>query len=107
MSEIKSLFKNCDLYGVLGLDKDCTNEQIRKSYLKLSLRLHPDKNTNLDEASKKLKEEEFKYVKLVYTFLVGNRTKYDQKCKKREQIKRRQEKEERLKKVFNLFIFIF
>ena len=99
MSQIKDLFKNNNLYGVLGLDKDCTNEQIRKSYLKLSLNLHPDKNSGLDEQAKKLKEEEFKYVKLVYTFLINNRKGYDQKCKIRELKKMKEELEERRKQV--------
>ncbi|XP_047308752.1 chaperone protein dnaJ 49-like [Impatiens glandulifera] len=33
-----------DYYEILGLDKNCTVEDIRKAYRKLSLKVHPDKN---------------------------------------------------------------
>jgi curved DNA-binding protein CbpA len=33
-----------DLYEILGVDKDVTTEQIKKSYYRLSLKWHPDKN---------------------------------------------------------------
>ncbi|SPO47610.1 related to DnaJ protein [Moesziomyces antarcticus] len=34
---------NVDLYGTLGVDKDATQEQIKKAYKKLALKFHPDK----------------------------------------------------------------
>lgn len=46
-----------DLYKVLELDKNATDEQIKASYKKLVKRWHPDKNPdNKDEATKKFRE---------------------------------------------------
>ncbi|XP_035271889.1 dnaJ homolog subfamily C member 5 [Anguilla rostrata] len=44
------------LYQVLGLDKSCTHEDIKKSYRKLALRYHPDKNPENPDATDKFKE---------------------------------------------------
>uniref|UniRef100_A0A667WKL5 DnaJ homolog subfamily C member 5B n=1 Tax=Myripristis murdjan TaxID=586833 RepID=A0A667WKL5_9TELE len=44
------------LYQVLGLDKGCSHDDIKKSYRKLALRYHPDKNPDNPEAAEKFKE---------------------------------------------------
>ncbi|XP_020483480.1 dnaJ (Hsp40) homolog, subfamily C, member 5 gamma b isoform X1 [Labrus bergylta] len=44
------------LYKVLGLEKGATPEEIKKTYRKLALRHHPDKNPDNPEAAEKFKE---------------------------------------------------
>ncbi|TNN23624.1 DnaJ subfamily C member 5 [Liparis tanakae] len=44
------------LYQVLSLEKGCSHDDIKKSYRKLALRFHPDKNPDNPEAAEKFKE---------------------------------------------------
>ena len=43
-------------YKILEVNRDATNDQIKKSYRKLALKWHPDKNPNKELADKKFKE---------------------------------------------------
>ncbi|MCH8328601.1 MAG: molecular chaperone DnaJ [Candidatus Marinimicrobia bacterium] len=45
-----------DFYTTLGLDRDASPDEIKKSYRKLALRFHPDKNPGDQSAEQKFKE---------------------------------------------------
>ena len=45
-----------DYYDVLGVSKTSTNAEIKKSYRRLAMKYHPDRNTNDKDAEKKFKE---------------------------------------------------
>jgi molecular chaperone DnaJ len=64
-----------DYYEVLGVSRTVTLEEIKKSYRKLALQYHPDRNPGNKEA-----EEKFKEATEAYSVLsdADNRKKYDQ-----------------------------
>lgn len=53
-----------DYYEILGLDRYCTQEDVKKSYKKLALQYHPDKNKDNEDA-----KEKFHLLSEAYTHL--------------------------------------
>ena len=47
---------NIDYYNVLGLKKEASKEEIKKTYRKMSLKHHPDRKGGSEEAFKKINE---------------------------------------------------
>ena len=45
-----------DYYEILGVQKGADSDTIKKSYRKIAMKYHPDKNPNDSEAEKKFKE---------------------------------------------------
>lgn len=45
-----------DYYKILGVDEKATEDELKKSYRKLSMLHHPDKNGNTDESKQKFQE---------------------------------------------------
>ena len=63
-----------DYYKVLGVDKKASQEEIKKTYRKLAVKFHPDKNPGDKKA-----EEKFKEINEAYDVIgdVEKRKKYD------------------------------
>src|SRR5204862_4029451 len=64
-----------DYYTVLGLNRDASEEDIKKAYRKLAMKFHPDRNPD-----DKTTEEKFKEAKEAYEILTDARKRaaYDQ-----------------------------
>ena len=55
-----------DPYSVLGVDKDAGREEIKRAYLQLANKYHPDKVLHLGEEFRNLAEERFKEIQAAY-----------------------------------------
>lgn len=69
-----------DYYEVLGIDRNSSDDDIKKAYRKKAIALHPDKQQGKTDEEKKIAEEEFKEVAEAYEVLSNaqKRAEYDQ-----------------------------
>ena len=76
--QIKQL-KQKDFYKILGVSRNATQNEIKKSYRKLALKFHPDRQTNKSDEEKEKAEVIFKDVNLAYEVLSdeAKKQKYD------------------------------
>ncbi|OWB58280.1 hypothetical protein B5S28_g4290 [[Candida] boidinii] len=79
-------------YSILGIDKNASGSDIKKSFRKLALKYHPDKNKSSDA------EEKFKKINESYKILSDSikKQEYDQKLKteQQEQQQQRQQRQQ-------------
>ncbi len=78
--------KNYNYYQILGVDNNASYIEIRKKYLYLVLKYHPDRNRHLSKDKYQENEEYFKLITIAFTTLsdVQEREKYDNKLKNSE-----------------------
>lgn len=62
-----------DYYKILGVDKNANDDDLKKSYRKLAMKWHPDKNpTNKKEAEAKFKQISEAYDVSFLVLIIGN-----------------------------------
>jgi len=66
--------KKRDYYKILELNKDASDDDIRKAYKRLALKWHPDRNSGSEE-QKKMAERTFKDINDAYSVLKDPKTK--------------------------------
>ena len=58
-----------DLYEILGLNKNASDDEIKKAFRKLSLKYHPDRQGGKSDKEKKEAEEKMKEISAAWTVL--------------------------------------
>lgn len=93
MADIKDL----DLYGLLELTIDCTEQDIRSAYRKKALKCHPDKNPDDKKAA-----ETFHLLSKAIEVLLDKaaRDAYDSVIRRKEEVKIRNSKLDSTRKKF-------
>ncbi len=68
IGSIKAMFiqNNESIYNVLEIDRNASDEEVRKAYHKMAIKYHPDKVEYLGEDFKKVANEKFKKVNEAY-----------------------------------------
>jgi molecular chaperone DnaJ len=68
-----------DYYEILGVSKDASQEEIKKRYRTLALKMHPDRLVGKSDSEKKEVEKKFQEITGAYEVLSNenSRKKYD------------------------------
>lgn len=69
-----------DLYAILEVNNNATSDEIKKSFKKIVIKYHPDKNPNLSQHQKEL----YEYIQVAY-FILSNPTKREKYDEARKQ----------------------
>ena len=56
-------------YEILGVEERCSEEDIKRAYRRLALKLHPDKQTDKEDEERQAAEQRFKEVSEAYSLL--------------------------------------
>jgi len=67
--------KRKDYYKILGVQRDCTEEDVKKAYRKAALKWHPDRHSSKGEAERAQAERMFKDVAEAYEVLTDPQKK--------------------------------
>jgi DnaJ family protein C protein 9 len=71
---------NIDLYAILELNKNCSKNDIRKSYKRLILKYHPDKHCDVNNSSNNNTNNMFVQVKYAYEILYNDNKRFRAVC---------------------------
>lgn len=67
---------NKDLYSILGVNRNASQDEIKKAFRKLSLKYHPDRQNGKSDKEKQEAEEKFKEIAFAYSILSDESKKH-------------------------------